>query len=134
MYMKICPLIHNYVFFKLVYHDEMSNNTQCLPLFSKVSTKSPDGIVKYLFGSKATLYTHKPCPNSTVTEQSTHWLKIRFLCGFGTCFFFYRHIAGLKIARRNFAVQIKKEEGHLRGGRDTILGLYIFFLENEWFK
>ena len=37
----------------------------------------------------------------------------------------------LKFARRNFAVQIKKEEGNFVEGRDINLELSIFFFANK---
>ena len=43
------------------------------------------------------------------------------------------HLFCLKIARRNFAVQIKKGEGTLEGGGDRNLELIIFVLANSSF-
>ena len=40
----------------------------------------------------------------------------------------------LKFARRNFAVQIKKEEGNSVGGRDRNFGLSIFVFATLWFE
>ena len=46
------------------------------------------------------------------------------------------HIFGLKIARRSFVVQMKKEEGTLAGERDrnfelSILRLHLFLFESR---
>ena len=73
---------------------------------------------------------HLTCPQYNITEQSMHWVRNDFLRRFGTLHFEWVSFQGLKVARKNFAVEIKKEEGNLMGGRDTNLGLNIFFFLN----